>query len=167
MTIAGLPLADLFALVALLVLLAAAIADVRSFEIPDILSIALLVTAACYGAATPGFGWVSHVAAAVVMFGVGLFIFSRGWMGGGDIKLLVGTAGWAGLAGLPMQLASVALAGGGLALVLLLSRGVLGRVDAGDPERLPKLFRTDAPMPYAVAIAAGSWWWAVIAWPIR
>lgn len=162
-----LPIADMFAALALLVLLVAAVSDVRSFEIPDILTIALLVTAACYGLATPGFGWVSHVAAPLVMLAVGLFIFSRGWMGGGDVKLLVGVAGWVGLAGLPMQLASVALAGGGLALVLLLSRGVLAFAGDGDPERLPKVFRKDAPLPYAVAIAAGTCWWAVLVWPIR
>jgi prepilin peptidase CpaA len=166
MMVAGLPLGDLFAVVALLLLFVAAYEDVRRFEIPDILSIALLVGAACHGLVTPGFGWLSHIAAPVVMFGIGLFIFSRGWMGGGDVKLLVGVAGWTGLAGLPMQLAGVAMAGGVLALVLLFSRGVLASASGGDTARLPKVFRKDAPLPYAVAIAAGTCWWAAIAWPV-
>ena len=166
MTIADVPWGEMFALSALLLLFVAALEDVRRFEIPDMLSIALLGTAACYGLVTPGFGWLSHIAAPVVMLGVGLFIFSRGWMGGGDVKLLIGVAGWTGLGGLPMQLAGVAMAGGGLALLLLLSRGVLASAAGGNPGRLPKVFRKDAPLPYAVAIAAGTCWWAAIAWPV-
>lgn len=156
----------LLALAALACLLAAALADIARFEIPDSLSILVLATAIAYGLATPGFGWTSHIAAPVVMFGVGLFLFSRGWMGGGDIKLLVAIAGWTGLAGLPLQLAGVAIAGGGLSLVLLLARG--GMASAGHaPDALPRVLRPKAPLPYAVAILAGTAWWASTAWPIH
>lgn len=159
-------LAVIIAAIALACLLAAAVSDIARFEIPDGLSIALLATAVAYGFATPGFGWLSHLAAPLVMFGVGLFIFSRGWMGGGDIKLLVALAAWTGLGGLPLQLASVAIAGGGLSLVLILARG--GMAHAGRaPAELPRVFHPDAPLPYAVAIAAGTLWWAAAAWPIR
>lgn len=156
----------MMALLALACLFAAAIADMWRFEIPDGLSIALLVTAAGYGIVTPGFGWISHIAAPLIMFGVGLLLFSRGWMGGGDIKLLVAIAAWTGLSGLPLQLVGVALAGGGLALVLLAVRGSLA-LAGRDAENMPRLFQKDAPLPYAVAIAAGTCWWAWTVWPVR
>ncbi len=156
----------ILALLALACVLAAAVADMYCFEIPDSLSIALLVTAAGYGLVTPGFGWLSHIAAPLIMFGVGLLLFSRGWMGGGDIKLLVAIAGWTGLSGLPLQLVGVALAGGVLALVLLTVRGGLARAGRGTAQ-LPRMFQKDAPLPYAVAIAAGTCWWAWTFWPVR
>ena len=151
------------ACVALACLVAAAIADIRAYEIPDGLSITLLVTAIGFGALTPGFHWLSHLAAVVLMFAIGLLLFARGWMGGGDVKLLVAIAGWTGLAGLVGQLTGVALAGGVLALIIIIARRTLaGR----PPESLPKLFQRDAPLPYAVAIAAGTSWWASTAWPM-
>jgi prepilin peptidase CpaA len=153
------------ALVALACLAAAAAFDVVTFEIPDTLSIVILATAVGYGLATPGFAWLSHGLAVLVMFGIGLLLFSRDWMGGGDIKVLVAVAGWTGLAALPMQLAYVAIAGGGLALVLIIARR--GLAAAGRPaEALPRLFHQDAPLPYAVAILFGTLWWALERWPV-
>jgi prepilin peptidase CpaA len=153
------------ALAALACLVAAAIADMRTFEIPNGLSIALLATAVGYGLVTPGFGWLSHGAAVMVMFGLGLLLFSRGWMGGGDIKLLVALAGWTGLPGLPMQLAFVGIAGGGLALVLIIARRGLPAAGLASAT-LPRMFQGDAPLPYAVAILAGAAWWGRMNWPL-
>lgn len=154
-------LAMLLVLIALACLVAAAAFDVVTFEIPDTLSIVLLVTALIYGWLTPGFAWLSHGLAVLLMFAIGLLVFSRGWMGGGDIKVLVAVAGWTGLSGMPMQLAYVAIAGGGLALVLIIARR--GLAAAGrTPDALPKLFQPDAPLPYAVAILVGTVWWAVL-----
>jgi prepilin peptidase CpaA len=98
------------------------------------------------------------------MFAAGALLFAIGWMGGGDIKLLTGTAAWVGLKGLPLQLAGVALAGGLLSLVLILVRAGCRRAGI-QPEHMPRIFRPDAPLPYAVAIAAGTFWWAWRFWP--
>lgn len=155
----------LLALAALGCVVAAMLFDLTTFEIPDGLSIGLVGLAIAYGLATPGFDWLSHLGAVLLVFGVGLFIFSRGWMGGGDVKLLTGVAAWTALDGLALQLTATALAGGILALVLLATRSAVGRVHV-EPERLPRLLHSDAPLPYAVAIAAGTIWWAVPAWPI-
>lgn len=149
---------------ALACVIAAMVTDLVRFEIPNWLSIALLGLALGYGLLTPGFGWWSHIGAVVLVFGIGLFIFSRGWMGGGDVKLLTGIAAWTGLEGLAAQLTATALAGGGLAMVLLLARGVA--TSGMKTDRIPKLFRQDAPLPYAVAIALGTCWWARTYWPI-
>lgn len=155
----------IFALAALACLVAAAVFDVVTYEIPDTLSVVLLGAALGYGLVTPDFDWLSHGLAVLLMFGVGLLLFSRGWMGGGDIKIMVAVAGWTGLHGLPMQLAYVAIAGGGLALALIIARR--GLAAAGrTPDLLPKLFRRDAPLPYAVAILIGTVWWAMLTWPV-
>lgn len=150
---------------ALLCLLAAAVADVARFEIPDTLSIALIALAIGFGFTQPDFPWLLHGAALVLMFGLGALLFSLGWMGGGDVKVLTATAAWVGLSGLPMQLAGVAIAGGLLALALLLVRAGIRFADV-PAERVPRLFQRGAPLPYAVAIAGGTIWWAFRNWPL-
>ena len=148
------------ALAALACVAAAAICDVCTFEIPDELSIALVVLALAYGALTPGFGWVSHIAAPVAVFAVGLLLFAKGWMGGGDIKLLTAIAAWTGLAGLLPLLVGISLSGGALALVLIIARRAL------KGKAVSRVFAADAPIPYAVAILGGTLWWARLVWPL-
>lgn len=150
--------------VAALCLLVACACDLRRFEIPDTLSILILLSAIGYGLATPGFDWLMHGGGLAVMFAGGLALFAAGWMGGGDIKLLVATAAWSGLNGLPAYLVGVSLAGGVLALVLLVSRA--GFRTAGiAPDRMPGPLQPGAPMPYALAIAGGAFWWVLTVRP--
>lgn len=145
-------------------LIAAAVYDVVRFEIPDMLSVIILVTALGHGAMTPGFHWPSHLAAIMIMFIIGLLVFWLNAMGGADIKLLVAIAGWTGLGGLAQQLTAVVIAGGLLALVLILVRAVAAQRAA--PEHLPRIARKGAPLPYAVAIAVGTGWWANGNWSV-
>jgi prepilin peptidase CpaA len=158
-------LAAALALVALGCVIAAAVFDVWRFEIPDTLSVLLLVTAIGYGLLTPGFAWLSHIAAPLLFFALGLLLFARGWMGGGDIKLLSGIAAWTGLAGLAPQLLATSVAGGAITLLLVGIRTGLARAGRAGP-RTPPVFRQDSPIPYAVPIAIGTCWWAWRAWPI-
>jgi prepilin peptidase CpaA len=148
-----------------LALLIACLCDLRRFEIPDTLSIVILLSAFAFGLATPGFEWLWHLAGLGLMFAVGLGLFAAGWMGGGDIKLLVATAMWTGLQGLAPFLLGVSLAGGGLAIVLLGSRAALKATGVAH-ERMPGPLRPGAPMPYAIAITGGALWWAMRAWPL-
>jgi prepilin peptidase CpaA len=147
-----------------LALLAACVCDLRRFEIPDSLSVVILLSALGFGFATPGFEWLWHAGGVALMFAIGLALFAAGWMGGGDIKLLVATAAWTGLSGLPSYLVGVALAGGVLALVLLASRAGF-RTAGVAPERMPGPLQPGAPMPYALAIAGGAFWWVFTAKP--
>lgn len=145
---------------ALLCVVVGAVWDMVKFEIPDELSIIIIVLAALYGLTTPGFGWLSHIAAPLIFFAIGLLLFARGWMGGGDIKLLTALSAWTGLAGLPLFLVGTALAGGLLAFVLLVGRRL--NADAQGP----RLFHPGAPLPYAVAILGGTAYFAWQVWRV-
>ena len=56
------------------------------------------------------------------MFAFGLLAFARGWLGGGDVKLMTAIAAWTGITGLPLLFIAVSVAGGGLALVYAVGR---------------------------------------------
>jgi prepilin peptidase CpaA len=142
-------------------LIAAALWDLTKFEIPDTITVIILGAAVAYGLATPGFNWMSHIGAMVLFFGVGLFLFSRGWLGGGDVKVMTACAAWAGLSGLLMQLALISVAGGALVGALMLGRTIV-RLSGRDPVQTLHLFRADARVPYAVAIAGGVAWWGAL-----
>lgn len=158
-------LAALLALAAFACLLLACVADVTRFEIPDSLSIAILLLAFGFGLLVPGFAWGAHLLALLAMFAIGLLLFALGWMGGGDVKLLVAAAAWTGLAGLPALLIGMALGGGLLALLLILTR-MGARLASLPAERMPRVFQRDAPMPYAIAITIGAAFSGWRTWPL-
>lgn len=133
----------------------AAINDLRRFEIADSWSIAIALLYAVHAVLAPPASLIGHLLAPMVMFALGLVLFARGWMGGGDVKLLTAVACWTGLTGLAPMLFGTVMAGGALAIVLSGLRAL--PMPAG-----VRLFERDAPLPYAVAIAAGTAWW----WPV-
>lgn len=149
-------LAAMVAASALAAVCIAAVVDVVRFEIPDSCSLAVLILAGVFGLLTPGFVWWSHIAAPGLMFAFGLLAFSRGWLGGGDIKLLTAIAAWTGLSGLPLMFVATSVAGGVMTLGLMLLRFTLTSV--GTSVTIGPL-RPGAPIPYAVAIAVGTVWW--------
>ena len=151
----------LLAAFALLVLFAAA-RDAATYIIPNWISLTLL---ALFVPAA-GLAWVAQVPWSVlaVSAGVGfaallagMAMFAFGWIGGGDAKLLAASALWLGLPGLAPFLFWTAIAGGGLAAVLLVCRrhGVQF-VGPNAPEWLARLFGAKADVPYGVAIAFGA-----------
>jgi prepilin peptidase CpaA len=107
----------------------------------------------------------SLIAAAILLLLL-LVTYQRGWIGGGDVKLLVALAIGLPLAGVIELLTITALAGGILALVHVIMRllpypklapagsSLVRRVYA--IERWRHLRR--APLPYGVAIACGGIW---------
>ena len=107
----------------------------------------------------------SLIAAAILLLLL-LLIYQRGWIGGGDVKLLVALAIGLPLTGVIELLTMTALAGGVLALVHVIMRllpypklapagsSLVRRVYA--VERWRHLRR--APLPYGVAIACGGIW---------
>src|SRR6516164_7315025 len=104
--------------------------------------------------------------AATILLLLLIVIYQRGWIGGGDVKLLVALAIGLPLVGVIELLTITALAGGVLALVHLMMRLLPypKRAPAGSSlvrrvysvERWRNLRR--APLPYGVAIACGGIW---------
>jgi len=101
--------------------------------------------------------------AATILFLLLMVIYTRGWIGGGDVKLLVALAIGLPLAGVIQLLTITALAGGVLALVHLMMRLLpspkLAPAGASFVRRVYAIERwrhlRQAPLPYGVAIACG------------
>lgn len=158
-------LGDAGLLLMALAVLASAAFDLRTFEIPDTITVLIIIGAVLFGVDTPGFAWASHAAAGGLFFLFGLLAFARGWLGGGDVKVMTGCACWATLGNLVEQVVLIAIAGGLLALVLMaLRRGLAVAGVTGDDA--PRLLRVGADLPYAVGIAGGMAAWGVRHLPI-
>lgn len=103
------------------------------------------------------------LASAFAVFLLAFACWHRGWLGGGDVKLLAAAALLVAPGGVPGLILSVALAGGVLAAVYLLLRAALPDPDGSRPTtRLLRILRVEqwrirrrAPLPYASAICAG------------
>src|SRR3954449_101256 len=87
------------------VMAVAAFEDFRRLTIPNLLPLALCA------------GWPFYVAAVPVPGGA--VLFARGWLGGGDVKLLSAATLWAGAPQALGLLVVTGLLGGALALILL------------------------------------------------
>lgn len=137
-----------------LALAAAGTSDLARYQIPNGLSLALVAGFALYAAALPFSAVLDHVLAGFTVFGLTSLLFASGVCGGGDVKLLGATALWMGWSHLAPFLLVMAVAGGVLALMLLMIRrwaysGVVVTTGA----RPRRLFAKDAGVPYGVAIA--------------
>ena len=134
-------------------LLLAAMEDLWRLQISDWLSGAVAAGAflalAVDGAVVDV--WQNLLLFAVVL-GFGTLLFARGWMGGGDVKLLAAAALWFDLDQGWKMLVAVAIAGGLEALAIMLLRMLPW--PASLREKLAVLRRHEA-MPYGLAIAAG------------
>ncbi len=101
--------------------------------------------------------------AGLVVFVLAAICWRRGWMGGGDVKLLAAAAIAVPPSLVLSFITAVALCGGVLALLYL----VAGRMVAPPPASRPRSLlaralrveqwriRRGGPLPYACAIAAG------------
>jgi prepilin peptidase CpaA len=104
--------------------------------------------------------------AATILLAMLLIIYQRGWIGGGDVKLLVALAIGLPLTGVVELLTITALAGGVLALVHLMMRLLpqpkLAPAGSSFVRRVYAIERwrhlRHAPLPYGVAIACAGIW---------
>ncbi len=107
-------------------MIAAAIIDFRRLVIPNPLVGGLCVLWLLHlettSHATPA-ATLAAIGCAAAVFLVGAVPFSRGLIGGGDVKLLAAATLWAGADALPPLLLLTALIGGVLALLLLTPLG--------------------------------------------
>jgi prepilin peptidase CpaA len=139
-------------------LTAAAVCDAWKFIIPNQVSLGIsglfLASAPFWPVPVP---WLSHIGAGTAVLAVGMVLFSLGRIGGGDVKLISAISLWTGFEHLLEFLILVSLAGGVLALLLVLVRRTLKwrrsvRADPAPPA-LPRLWSVGESIPYAVAIA--------------
>jgi len=128
----------------------AAVSDIFSRKITNTTSLACAALGLVY-AVTAGEA-VYHLLIAALVLTLGFAAFAKGWLGGGDAKILAACALWMGPGAILTFLFFTAAAGGGLALLWLfegrmrhaLARGGLN-VDLAATRELP----------YGVAIAVG------------
>jgi prepilin peptidase CpaA len=118
------------------------------------------------------FAGPTHVAeslvVATILFLLLLVVYQRGWMGGGDVKLMVALAIGLPLTGVIQLLTVTALAGVVLALMHLMMRLLpypkLAPAGSSLARRVYVVERWRnlrcAPLPYGVAIACGGIWTA-------
>ena len=142
-------------------MLYASITDLKTLRIPNWISlatIALFVLFALVGGKSVPIG--NHLLTAAVVLVIGFGIYSLGYMGAGDIKLMTAVALWTG----PIQvfdfLFLMALFGGGLAIIVLAGKKYLFWDETGwSPSKLSRFFPSwvrKGLIPYGVAISIGA-----------
>jgi len=136
----------------------AASSDLLTMTISNKLSLALaggffllvIVTGMSFGAIG------MHLAAAALVLVVAFGMFTQGWIGGGDAKLVAATALWFGFGHLLDFLVYASLLGGALTLVLIQFRklplpGLLAR-----QSWIMRLHEKGGGVPYGIALAAAA-----------
>ncbi len=154
------PIAGIIDWLALLVLtaasLAAAFTDVARYLIPNRYPAAIAIAFLVYVIGKPAPLLIYGPLAAVICLAVGIVLFERGALGGGDVKLLTATSLWAGFDQMALLLFVTAFAGGALALmhILPLHRLIPAR-SAATPTGTDLRTKLQQPIPFGVAIACG------------
>ncbi|MEJ2624664.1 MAG: prepilin peptidase [Pseudolabrys sp.] len=136
----------------------AASSDLFTMTISNRLSLALagsffLLALICgMGLATLGM----HLAAAALVLVVAFIFFARGWIGGGDAKLVAATALWFGFGHLLDYLIWASLLGGALTLLLLQFRRFNLPQVLARQKWIERLHDAGAGVPYGIALAAAA-----------
>jgi prepilin peptidase CpaA len=141
----------------------AAAFDLFTMTIPNKISIALvasfLVVAPLVG--LPLETIAIHLATGFGVLVIGFIFFARGWLGGGDAKLLAAASLWLGFEAMPSFMIQVALLGGALSIGILAYRKLVPDGLVVNPAWLAKLHGKDSGVPYGLAIGGA----ALLAYP--
>lgn len=136
----------------------AALRDATTMTIPNRLTMLTAATfaPAALAAGLPPSAWGLALAAGAVALVLGMAMFAFGWIGGGDAKLFAACGLWVGAsAALPFAMWT-ALAGGALAVALLLGRQAAEMAPGFGPRWMQRLLTRGEGVPYGVAIAVGA-----------
>jgi prepilin peptidase CpaA len=152
-------------IVQILLLLYVATIDVATRLIRNEICLALALLGIASQLASP-MQVAESLIAATILFLLLLAVYTRGWIGGGDVKLLVALAIGLPFTGVIQLLTVTALAGGVLALAHLIMRQLPCPKLAPDGSSLVRrVYAVErwrhlrhAPLPYGVAIACGGIW---------
>jgi prepilin peptidase CpaA len=115
-------------LVVLIVAIVASVYDIRTRRVPNLLTFGVAAVALAYYFAVGGVSWLGWSAGGWLM-AVALFFpfFALGGLGAGDVKLLGAFGAWLGPAGAVYLAFFTGLAGGVMALLVVLARGRVAR----------------------------------------
>jgi prepilin peptidase CpaA len=137
-------------------LAAAAMFDVWSRRIPNVIPLLLAVgfpiTVIVVGIPP---NWAFHFCGAGLVLAVGVLLFNRELVGGGDVKLLAAATLWYGIDRLPDFLFAVSIAGGLLALAMLVARAARNLIPSLASRGPSGRSLRGIELPYGVAIALG------------
>ena len=142
---------------------AAAFFDIATRRIPNWLPAAIFIAAVVFHAGNGARDVLQALGAAGLLLVLGTLAHSRGWLGGGDVKLTVAVAAALGVPATADFLLYALVSGGALALlaVVIAQRRTLrtatrsfAMIFAGGA--LPRMPGGSLKIPYAVAIACGA-----------
>lgn len=146
-------------------LVAAAVSDLRSYRIPNLVVLAILLLYPVHVVVSPlPVDWLVGLAVFAVSLAVGFALFATRIFGAGDAKLIAATMLWAGPVLAPPALLICALSGGVIALVMLspVRFVIAGALSSMGRESLSEAVLAKH-MPYGVPIALGG---LFIAWAL-
>lgn len=158
-------IAPIASILEILLLLHVATLDVATRLIRNEICLALALLGMVAHLASPMLIVQSLIVAAILLLLL-LVVYQRGWMGGGDVKLLVALAIGLPLSGVAQLLSITALAGGVLAVVHLMMRQLpYPKLAPAGSSLVRRVYAVErwrhlrhAPLPYGVAIACGGIW---------
>jgi prepilin peptidase CpaA len=144
-------------------MLAAALFDLASYTIPNLLTGTMFVLFAAFLLALAlnghALGWSSmrlHLLAGALGLAVGIAMFARGWIGGGDAKLFAVACLWLGWNSIYDYAILASLLGGALTLFLLALRQLPVAAFLPPWPWLLRLTDTESGVPYGVALASAA-----------
>lgn len=138
----------------------AAAMDLFTMTIPNRVSLALV--AGFLGAAIlGGMEWIDiakHFGVGLAVLAVAIAMFSQGWVGGGDAKLLACGALWFGMNQVLDYVFAVAVFGGLLSLLFMSYRSFIPPVMIAGRDWAERLHDKKSGIPYGIALAAAGLW---------
>jgi prepilin peptidase CpaA len=149
---------QVLALVIPLLLVAAAVSDLFTMTIPNWLTgaLAAFFPVAALASGLPLADAGLHLACGAGLLVVAFGMFARGWIGGGDAKLVAASALFMGPALLLPWVVLISVLGGALTLALLGSRRFPLPLFCAQQPWIARLHAPTTGVPYGIAIAAGS-----------
>jgi prepilin peptidase CpaA len=144
-----------------ILLIVAAISDAWKFVIPNFISIGVFILFFIAALILPfETHWLSHLGIAGATFAVGLLMYRFQLLGAGDVKLMTAVSLWCGVDHILWFILYMAVAGGALAVGLVLLRYLIVTIQlqTSNPGAIsiPRVFRIGESVPYGLAIAVGS-----------
>ncbi len=138
-------------------MLMASFKDATTMTIPNWISLTL-IAGFCLVIPFVWPGWSelgTHIFVGLTFFLVGFALFAFGWLGGGDAKLMAGTALWWQWPDALIYVLYTTIIGALLALALIIGRKFIPVKILTAPWAY-KMFKDEKKMPYGLALAGGA-----------